>query len=926
MNASLFKDLQELLKETDFIRKTFEGHDFVTRMSSPLYLWFSTLHIVARYLDAEDMDNAEDEIALLYRRISHLRPSQRVLPPVKQTPQLRAALDRVEWLSSCGWIRSYYDDEAPAEYQGYVKPSTLVFNLLSHTENICSYLLENKPDEAINYMCNLKSPNNSNPRLRRRMIESTMDDLSQELIKRIREVLKPNRLTVSTSFQDENRFEFYVSLRPRVKHYLHHTYKEEDYDTILDSTPSYTINIYLDTDPLEVQLAWEASFDEDVQYFKISDNRSLEDFIHIVQSDVSDSVLDYNWTELTKDLEIEPINMSELLKVLGVKRKALESTQTLTEAAVPYQIDSNGKLTFASKQPNGFDAIEPFDRLRVRAVDLTGVYGKLGELAFNECNRLKSVFIPATVISIGKHAFQGCSSLTSINIPGSVTLIERCTFNECRKLTSINIPDSVTSIGPYAFAGCSSLTSISIPTSVMLIRGCAFEDCTALHTIKYTGTQGQFEDLARNNHAAFWGMPGIPYDATEQKVLETLYTNFNIIFKKPRRRMIENNNNLTEATIKIPADQANGEFAGTSPQSLDTLVKSAAENEKRESDLQKATELQQKANSVITDDKDAEEIVADLFDILAAGQTPIKTKAGMIISALNRLIYRYVNDGDRFYTRNCRGESADQTATYLAKQNSDWEEELIDIAENGYTDDNYENALLGLAQTIISELTQNTELFIPLDNQRSWLDETGGDWDSYAPTYRIILNYSDHLLAYISSDKLSFSDIEDEISQWYLDGETLGDNPDIIIDAEDTYVNIEGLSEGQYEDLEHQESIGVVWETLEDDLRDSLGSPFSIVLDIPEKVVRSVDNLPITTEKAELLTNYIANELSDYVDFEYDSADEDASLADVEITAECHDYDTFQEIQELDWDSVLDTIKNDYPSRRRPLEDDLYED
>ena len=43
----------------------------------------------------------------------------------------------------------------------------------------------------------------------------------------------------------------------------------------------------------------------------------------------------------------------------------------------------------------------------------------IGDFAFADCTKLKSVTIPRTVSSIGKNAFKGCKNLKRINVPAS---------------------------------------------------------------------------------------------------------------------------------------------------------------------------------------------------------------------------------------------------------------------------------------------------------------------------------------------------------------------------------------------------------------------------------------------------------------------------------------------------------------------------
>ena len=121
----------------------------------------------------------------------------------------------------------------------------------------------------------------------------------------------------------------------------------------------------------------------------------------------------------------------------------------------------------------------------------------IGHYAFDGCSSLESVVISDSVTSIGDYAFCDCSSLTSLVIPGSVTSIGYYAFEYCSSLTNVVICDSVTNIGYGAFAGCFSLTGIVIPDSVTSIDSYAFCDCTSLTSIKYRGTEEQWNTISK---------------------------------------------------------------------------------------------------------------------------------------------------------------------------------------------------------------------------------------------------------------------------------------------------------------------------------------------------------------------------------------------------------------------------------------------
>ena len=147
----------------------------------------------------------------------------------------------------------------------------------------------------------------------------------------------------------------------------------------------------------------------------------------------------------------------------------------------------------------------------------------IGNDAFQRCTALTSITIPDSVTTIGSEAFYGCG-LTSATVPGSVTTVgsgafQNCKnlrsavlekgvksisnnmFRDCVSLTSVTIPEGVTSIGggvnySYgAFENCTSLTSITIPASVTSIGGYAFDSCSNLTSVKFNGTQAQWQAI-----------------------------------------------------------------------------------------------------------------------------------------------------------------------------------------------------------------------------------------------------------------------------------------------------------------------------------------------------------------------------------------------------------------------------------------------
>ncbi len=83
---------------------------------------------------------------------------------------------------------------------------------------------------------------------------------------------------------------------------------------------------------------------------------------------------------------------------------------------------------------------------------------------FQECNALKSVYLPKKVkkITIEWNAFLNCTKLTKVCNKGYVTSIGDGAFSGCKSLKSFTFSSKVKEIGIRAFYGCTKLEKVTV--------------------------------------------------------------------------------------------------------------------------------------------------------------------------------------------------------------------------------------------------------------------------------------------------------------------------------------------------------------------------------------------------------------------------------------------------------------------------------
>ena len=121
----------------------------------------------------------------------------------------------------------------------------------------------------------------------------------------------------------------------------------------------------------------------------------------------------------------------------------------------------------------------------------------------------KELVIPKNMSNIGEKAFC-CCAIETLTIPENVRIIGNYAFNECSKLKSVYMKSSI--IGGYMFTRCTALTSLTLSTNVKTIKQHCINYCSNLAKITYEGTLEQFKAIAGYNYlmtAAYSGLQKI---------------------------------------------------------------------------------------------------------------------------------------------------------------------------------------------------------------------------------------------------------------------------------------------------------------------------------------------------------------------------------------------------------------------------------
>ena len=297
--------------------------------------------------------------------------------------------------------------------------------------------------------------------------------------------------------------------------------------------------------------------------------RELPDGISIVQ--IADGITDIPDSAFWGCETLVDVALPQTLRTIG--KGAFGQCVNLTRINIPEGVTSIGDSAFLMcgsltrlTIPDSVTSIEgnPFRHLAAEimvssqnpAISVVDgvVFNKDGtRLIACPSNKAGAYAIPQGVLEIGTHAFENCNDLTDVTIPASVasivgnpfdfaqlelklapenpdlSLIDGVLFDQTgtrllvypcgRPGDTYEVPEGTVEIGEFAFAGCQQLSAVTIPESVTVIGSNSFWNCENLWLYVWDGSYAQ--RYAREHRMDFFDvLPDMEPEIDASDVLE----------------------------------------------------------------------------------------------------------------------------------------------------------------------------------------------------------------------------------------------------------------------------------------------------------------------------------------------------------------------------------------------------------------------
>lgn len=262
---------------------------------------------------------------------------------------------------------------------------------------------------------------------------------------------------------------------------------------------------------------------------------------------------------------------------------------------------------------------------------------------------------------------------------------------------------------------------------------------------------------------------------------------------------------LNDKEMMDPSSLSLKSVAKRNKDDADRAEAEAAKKTVRAENAKKYSEVEAILNQTLDKDKQPSDVLDAVFDTgIVPGSGKADTKAGEIIRAMMRIIYRYYNDGDKFFEGYGLETAApsvaylmdtiDEVATYVAN--------MFDKLYNYESDAKYNDAIETLADICLHHVQAHfEELMDPNEeDSRDWSSSTLDEIEENQPKYEYDVWGSDDIIVLVENGVLNAWDLKEYVEdmlQWeqaFKDAEV--DRP---WSHSSTELNITNLTKDGYE-------------------------------------------------------------------------------------------------------------------------------
>lgn len=212
--------------------------------------------------------------------------------------------------------------------------------------------------------------------------------------------------------------------------------------------------------------------------------------------------LDCDWySEKTKVLNL-PYTLTDYYELGGNKLKAInvdtDNKKFSSQDGVLFNKKKTKLLQFPrAKSVNVYNvpntvkeiAVSAFEASKIKGINFPESVEKIGNYAFEFCEKLTSIIIPAKIKELGFSTFYDCKNLKKVMLNASLKEIkDNCFFNT--GLSSINLNDGLEKIGYNAF-GNTSISSVTFPKSLKYLNGFSYTNVSKAYIPASVKTIGE---------------------------------------------------------------------------------------------------------------------------------------------------------------------------------------------------------------------------------------------------------------------------------------------------------------------------------------------------------------------------------------------------------------------------------------------------